>query len=93
MAIKMTNRERIEKKLEKMEYVIGGYDKDMEKLSQAELKKVLDSIYGDSTDVDVKIRGKLHVVEIAVVDDEMDFNILTQAEYISRYGDERWDEE
>lgn len=93
MATKITNKEKIEKKVKEFGCVLGGYDQDIEKLSQVELKKVLESIYGDYTDVDVKVRGKLHVVEIAVVDDEMDFTMLTQDEYISRYGDERWDEE
>lgn len=87
----ITHKDRIENKLKEMGYTLGCYDQAMDKLSQIELKKVINNIYGDYTDVDVKIRGKIHVVEISVVDDEIDFTMLTQAEYISRYGDERWD--
>lgn len=72
------------------------YDKDMDKLSKAELSKVIEALdYGSSTDVDVYVKGKLHVVEVVVMEDNtVDFSMLSQAEYIDRYGDERWwDEE
>ena len=67
-------------------------DKNIEKISKKELKKVIDFICGDSTDVDIYIRKKLYIVEISMCDNEIDFNLLTQEEYISRYGDERWEE-
>lgn len=75
---------------------IECYDKDMDKLSKAELSKVIEALdYGSSTDVDVYVKGKLHVVEVVVMEDNtVDFGMLSQAEYIDRYGDERWwDEE
>lgn len=70
--------------------VLGGYDETIEKLSKKELKEVIEAISGDSTDIDVKLNRKLHVVEISVVGNEIDFNMLTQNEYINRYGNERW---
>ena len=92
MVIEITNRYRIKKKVETIGYLLGCYDQGMDKLSIPDLNKVLNIINGDSTDVDVDIRGKRHVVEIAVVDNEIDFMILTKHQYISRYGNSRWDD-
>ena len=86
------NRIMIENKVKELGYEMGCYHSSIDRLSKKELAKVMCEISGDSTDVDVKIRGKLHVVEISVVDDEIDFTILTQNEYIDRYGDERWED-
>lgn len=97
--MKKNNKELIAERIQKLiketgvNFSLGSWDKNIEKISQKELKKVLDSIYGDSTDVDVYIRKKLYVVEINIIDNEIDFNLLTQEEYISRYGDERWEDE
>ena len=96
--MKKTNKELIVERIQKLvketgvNFSLGCWDKNIEKISKKELKKVIDSIYGDSTDVDVYIRKKLYVLQISVVDNEIDFNLLTQEEYISRYGDERWEE-
>lgn len=86
--------ERIEElaKIEKRNFSLGCWDKNIEKISKKELKKVIDSICGDSTDVDIYIRKKLYVLQISIVDNEIDFNLLTKDEYISRYGSERWEE-
>ena len=86
------NRTMIENKVKALGYKVGCYDQYIEKLSKKELTNVICEISGDSTDVDVKIRNIKYVVEISVVDDEIDFNMLTQSEYINRYGDERWED-
>ena len=97
--MKKTNKELIVERIQKLvketgvNFCLGYWDKDIEKVSKKELKKVVDSIYGDSTDVDIYIRKKLYVLQISVVDYEIDFNLLTKEEYISRYGDERWEDE
>ena len=96
--MKKTNKELIVERIEELiketgvKFSLGCWDKNIEKISKKELKKVIDEITGDSTDVDVYIRKKLYVLQISVVDYEIDFNLLTQEEYISRYGDERWEE-
>ena len=96
--MKKTNKELIVERIEELiketgvNFCLGCWDKNIEKISKKELKKVIKSIYGDSTDVDICIRKKLYVLEISVVDYKIDFNLLTQEEYISRYGDERWEE-
>lgn len=88
----MTKKEIIEKKLKENGYALGCWSTMMELLPKKELEKVLvNMLYQEDTDV--MIRRKLYVVEIDEVDGEVDFSVLSQEEYISRYGDERWDEE
>lgn len=86
------NKKVIETKVCKLGFKLGTYDKTIDKVSNKEIKKIADLITGDSTDVDIKIRGKEYIVEICNVDLELDFNIITKEEYISRYGNERWEE-
>lgn len=87
-----TNKEIIVEELNKCELKLGCFDELINKLNRGNLSKVIEGVrLCDSTDVDVFINRNLHVVEIFVVDEEIDFNVLTKEEYISRYGDERWD--
>ena len=87
----MSNKAKLEQEANKYGYTIGCYNAKMDLLKPAQLRKVLDEIYFESsTDVDVAINRRKHVVEISFVDNEVDFNVLTKAEYIGRYGDERW---
>lgn len=96
--MKNNNKELIAERIENLvketgvKFSLGCWDKNIEKVSKKELKKVIDGITGDSTDVDVCIRKKLYVVEISMCNNEIDFNLLTQKEYLSRYGCERWEE-
>ena len=87
---KISNKETIQASLQG-KYTIGCYDNDIEMLSKKELKKVLDNIFEDATDIIVQVRSKVYVVELSTVDDEKDFNLLTKAEYISRYGSEKFE--
>lgn len=89
----MRNKKMIEELISKEGYVIGFWDSDIEKVSIKEMKKVLDLALDECSDIDVKIRGKLYVIEIHTIDNEKDFIMLSQSEYISRYGDERWYDE
>lgn len=91
--MKKTNKEIIIEKLKEMNFQIGCYDVKIDKVSKAEFQKILNSLNDESTDIDIKIRRVEYVVEIQTVDDEKDFSIMTKNEYISRYGDERYDEE
>lgn len=87
------NKEIIMEKLNKDGFKLGCWDEELNKLNKNNLSKVIDSLdFYDSTDVDVFINKILYVVEIWIVDKEVDFNVLSKEEYISRYGDERWDD-
>ena len=66
-------------------------------VSYATYKADMASNDSDTLDEDtvadyIKALKKLYVVEISMCDNEIDFNLLTQEEYISRYGCERWEE-
>ena len=86
----MTNKERVQKMAEKLGLIIGCWDNKMEEINQANIKKVLDNIEYEN-DTDVSINRRMHVVEIDIAEDEVDFNVLTKAQYIDRYGTERWE--
>ena len=89
----MENYNVINKHVTAMNKQIGIYDIDLEKLSKQAVTSVIDGLmHGDNTDIDVLIRKNLHVVEVAYCDDEIDFRLYTQNEYIEKYGDERWDD-
>lgn len=88
----MTVKERIESHLASKELTLGCYDQTLEKLSEEELQKVLENAEYQ-TDTDVKIKNKPYVVEIDIVDSEVDFSVLTKFEYISRYGNERYEDD
>lgn len=88
----MTVKERIEAHLANKELTLGCYDKVLEKLPEEELQKVLENAEYQ-TDTDVTIKNKPYVVEIDIVDSEVDFSVLTKSEYISRYGDERYEDD
>ena len=80
-----TNKEVIAKKIAPFE--IGCYDKKMEVLNKTNLKKVLDELEYDDTRIEVFINRKKHIVEIHFVDDEVDFEVLTMAEFRFKNGE------
>lgn len=82
----MTNKQRVEKHLSKLEYKLGCYDSDLEKLNGSNLKKVIDNIEY-ATDTKVFMNRKPYIVQIDEVDNEIDLSILTLSEYESRYGE------
>lgn len=86
----MTHKESIEKELKQKNFILGNYDNKLETISKYTLKKIIGAFHYESTDIDITINRKKYVVEVSVVDNEVDFNILSKDEYISRYGDERW---
>ncbi|PLS19058.1 hypothetical protein CVD28_01240 [Bacillus sp. M6-12] len=82
----MTNKAKIEEKLNELGLSMGGYNSELERLSKKELEKVLDNMEYGSTDIQVKIRQKEYVVEVYHVDNEVDFGMLTTEQYENRYG-------
>lgn len=82
----MINKERIIKYISKLEYRLGCYDSDLDKLNRKNLKKVIDNIEY-TTDTKVFINRKPYIVQIDKVDNEIDLSMLTLSEYESRYGE------
>jgi hypothetical protein len=81
----MKNKEEIQKVVNKLGLSIGCYDELADSLTIKELNKVLENIEYQ-TDTEVTINRKKYVVEIDIVENEVDFNLLTKEEFINRYG-------
>lgn len=88
-----TNKDRVLEVLVKKDLVLGCWDVQMEQLTLKSLKLVLENVGYGGTDIKVPLKRKPHVVQIDEVDNEVDFSIISKAEYIDRYGDEFFDEE
>lgn len=83
----MTNREYITKALSKRNLVIGCYSPQMELLSKRSINRVLEaSEDNEYADVNVTWKGQKLIVEIATVDQEQDFRVITTSDYIGQYG-------
>lgn len=82
----MTNKEVLTRELHKEGLKLGCYDRSMEKVSKAQLKNVQQCVTHDYTDIPIKIRGKDFIVEMATVDGEVDFRLLSLEDYIKQYG-------
>lgn len=84
-----TNKDTIINKLKKENITLDIYDNKIDKLNKKDLQKILDRL-PDGGDIQVKINKKIHIVEIDIdiMTNEVDFNVLTKEEYVSRYGNE-----
>ena len=87
--MKKTNREIIIEKLKSEGYVLGCWDKQLDKLNKSNLKKVLDNIRYTS-DTKIFFNRIPFIVEISECNNEIDFNVLTLKEYEYRYG--KWED-
>ena len=81
----MKNCEKIVKRVDAEGYMMGCYDRQIEKLNSQNLKKVLDNIKWKN-DVKVFLNRKPYIVQLDEVDGEIDFNMISLSEYESRYG-------
>ena len=87
--MKKTNREIIVEKLKSEGYVLGCWDKQLDKLNKSNLKKVLDNIRYEN-DTKVFYNRIPFIVEISECNNEIDFNVLTLKEYEYRY--DKWED-
>lgn len=85
-----TNKQRIEEKLSEEGFVIGCWDKQLDKLNYSNIKKVLDDIPFGSTDIQVSLNRKKYIVEVSDVDNEYDFKMTEKNTYLDRYGDDEY---
>lgn len=81
-----TNKQIIIEKIKSEGYEIGIYDKLIDKLNKANLKKVLDNIRYVA-DTKIYINRKSFIVEISECDNEIDFNIIPLYKYEDMYGE------
>lgn len=84
--MKKTNREIIIEKLKSEGYILGCWDKQLDKLNKSNLKKVLDNIRYEN-DTKVFYNRTAYVVQIDnSIDLEVDFNMISLETYISMFG-------
>ena len=83
-----TNKQRVEEKLNREGFIIGYWDKQLDKLNYNNIKKVLEDIPFGATDIQVSLNRKKFIVEVSDVDNEYDFKMTSVSSYRSKYGDE-----
>ena len=84
-----TNLERVCEKAFKEGYMVGCYDNKVNELNTTNLRKVLAAIRYQE-DVKVFINRKPYIAQVDEVDGYIDFDIITLAEYESRFG--KWED-
>lgn len=85
-----TNKQRISEKLNKEGFIIGCWDKSIEKLNYNNIKKVLDDIPFGATDIQVSYNRKKYIIEINDVDNEYDFKMTLKTSYLNKYDDDEY---
>lgn len=89
----LTRKQAIEVDLKAKGYKLGCYDKFVDKLTVANVKEIMYYVgLGSATDVVIRQDMKDYVVSIDFVDGEVDFTTYTKAEYIDRFGSEKFED-
>ncbi len=84
----MNNLELMKKESDKLGYIIGCWNREINKLSKSNIQILIEKIkYGSDTDVKLRHNNKDIVVEIAFVDNEIDFSLKDYIEYLE-FGEE-----
>ena len=87
------NVEMIKKAVESAGYIIGCIDaKGFEGVTKPQMKKVLNVLGEEYTDIIISKNRRKHVVEVSTVDNEKDIHIYSKDEYINKYGLLTWEE-
>lgn len=85
-----TNKQRVLEKLSKEGFVIGCWDKSIDKLNYNNIKKILDDIPFGSTDIQVSYNRKKYIIEVSDVDNEYDFKMTEKNVYLNKYDDDEY---
>lgn len=85
-----TNKDRIEKKLNKEGFELGCYDSNIDKLNYNNVKKILDNLCFGATDIQVSLNRKKYIVEVNDVDNEYDFKMTLKTSYLNKYDDDEY---
>lgn len=82
----MTNKELLECELKRLGLELGCYNDKINRINKSEVKKILNNIEEEHTDIKIKFMKKDYVIEIKTVDKEKDLDMLSLEEYNSLYG-------
>lgn len=86
--------EQIKSYIESLGLKVGIIDNRLKQFNQTTIKKIINNFFGDSTDIDIKYKCKEYVLEIEVIDFKtVDIYLIPKKEYISMYGNERYEED
>ena len=85
-----TNKQRVGEKLSKEGFIIGCWDKQLDKLNYNNIKKILDDIPFGATDIQVSYNRKKYIVEVSDVDNEYDFKMTEKNIYLNKYDDDEY---
>lgn len=85
-----TNKQRIEEKLNREGFIIGCWDKQLDKLNYNNIKKILDDIPFGATDIQVSLNRKKYIIEVSDVDNEYDFKMTLKTSYLNKYDDDEY---
>lgn len=85
-----TNKQRIEEKLRKEDFIIGCYDSNIDKLNYNNVKKILDNLCFGATDIQISYNRKKYIIEINDVDNEYDFKMTLKTSYLNKYNDDEY---
>ena len=77
----------LEKRVNRLGYELGCYDNLLNKLDADDIVKVVNVLEDEYCDIAVTISKVKCVVEMRTVDNEKDFSVITEKEYVERYGD------
>lgn len=86
--------EQITNYIESLGLKVGIIDNRVNQFNQTTVKKVINNFFGDSTDIDIRYKCKDYVLEFDVIDfSTVDIYMIPKKEYVSMYGNERYEED
>lgn len=80
----LLKKEILKKSIEEKGYALGCYDPKIEELSEENFRKVIQE-WSEKEDIHIYLNNTPHIVEVFIVDNEIDFSVLSQEEYNRRY--------
>ena len=86
--------EQIIKHIESLGLKVGIIDNRVNQLNKSTIEKIINNFFGDSTDIDIRYKCKEYILEFDVIDFSIvDIYMIPKKEYISMYGNERYEED
>lgn len=86
--------EQIIKHIKSLGLEIGIVDNRLKQFNKTTIEKIINNFFGDTTDIDIKYKCKDYILEMEVIDFKtVDIYMIPKKEYISLYGNERYEED
>lgn len=86
--------EQIKSYIESLGLKVGIIDNRVKQFNKTTIEKIINNFFGDTTDIDIKYKCKNYILEFDVIDFSIvDIYMIPKKEYISMYGNERYEED